>query len=119
MSIYSGELTTECVLKQVSRLKKAFPGIPVEFYDILTDRLKECNFNDKRLIDSVNNVIDNCKYPIPTIADFISFDKLVKLYNYEAMCKKVSEWGIKVWKEYKKIKVKDKMYWYDLSEINQ
>jgi len=27
-------------------------------------------------------VIDNCIYPTPTIAQFISFDKKIKIYDY-------------------------------------
>ena len=116
MSIYTDELTTKCIVEQASKLKKAFPQLPVEFYDILTDRIKENHFTDKRLVDSVNYVIDNCKYPIPGISDFISFDKKCRLYTYEEMCIKAQRWGKEIWKSYEKIRIKGIVFWYNLSE---
>jgi hypothetical protein len=59
----------------MSRIKKAFPTLPVEFYDILCERLKAKGFTDERLLATVNGVIDTCKYPTPTVAHFMTFDE--------------------------------------------
>lgn len=59
----------------MQKLKKAFPTLPEEFYDILCERIKEHELTDKRLIKAVNYVIDNCVYPTPTIANFILYDQ--------------------------------------------
>jgi hypothetical protein len=59
----------------IAKIKKAFPALPVEFYDILCEKIKEHNFTDHRLVKAVNHVIDSCIYPTPTIAQFITFDK--------------------------------------------
>lgn len=117
MSLYEGVLTTECMISEIKKLKKAFPGLPVEFYDLLTDRITELRFVDKRLVSSVNNVIDNCVYPMPTIANFINYDKKFKLYSYEAMCKLAIEWGPGVWKRHEKININNTIYWKEQTEI--
>ena len=59
----------------MAKIKNAFPNLPVEFYDVLCERLKEKGFDDERIIKTVNGVIDTCKYPTPTIAHFITYDK--------------------------------------------
>jgi len=59
----------------MGRIKFAFPALPVEFYDILCERLKEKGFDDARLSTVVNGVIDTCKYPTPTIAHFMMYDE--------------------------------------------
>src|SRR5574343_469715 len=63
ISKYSGELTATVLSKSVAKIKASFPQLPPEFYSILIDRVKDVGFCDKRLIDSVNYVIDNCIYP--------------------------------------------------------
>ena len=86
ISLYTGELTTKVIIESVAKIKKAFPTLPIGFYDVFTDRLKANGFNDARLRDAVAYVIDNCIYPTPTIAQFISFDKRIKTYTYSEYC---------------------------------
>lgn len=45
--------------------------------------MMEKGFTDDKMRDAINYVIDNCKYPIPSIAEFLSFDRVVKLYSYQ------------------------------------
>ena len=103
LSIYHGELTANAVISSVADIKKAFPALPSGFYDILTDRIKETGFCDTRLRDAVNFVIDNCPYPTPTIANFISFDRTVKFRSHEEMCKEALTYQ-QVWKEWMPVK---------------
>ena len=86
ISRYTGELTPQTVSKSIAKVKASFPQLPPEFYNVLIDRVKNAGFCDERLIDSVNYVIDNCIYPNPTIANFISFDKKKQLYTYVEVC---------------------------------
>jgi hypothetical protein len=60
----------------MEKIKNSFPSLSAGFYDILCDRLKANNFTDEKLQNAVNHVIDTCIYPIPTIANFISFNKI-------------------------------------------
>lgn len=87
VSVYNDTLTKECVAKNTIKLKQSFPALPGNFFDMFYDRIKENNYTDKRLSEAVNYVIDNCVYPTPTIAQFISFDKRIKLYTYNDVLK--------------------------------
>lgn len=75
----------------VAKIKKSFPGLPIGFYQVFDERLKANNFTDERLTDAVNHVIDTCVYPTPTIANFISFDRRIKVYTYAQYCKLCDE----------------------------
>lgn len=91
VSVYNDGLTAKTVVEQVSKIKKSFPSLPPEFYDIFSERIKESGFSDRRLIKSVNKVIDNCIYPVPTIGQFIAFDEKIKLYTYQDMLRLANE----------------------------
>ena len=116
ISIYKGNLTARNLVKNIAFIKKAFPVLPIDFYDLLTDRIKANNFSDERLNDAVNNVIDTCVYPQPTIAQFISFDKRIKVYDYSEYCKLCEEGQ---GKNYKPIKFKNRPapVWIHINDI--
>jgi len=104
ISIYNDSLSTKFIIESTIKLKKAFPALTKDFFDIFSDRIKENNYTDKRLEDSINYVIDNCVYPTPTIAQFISFDKKVKLFKYEEIVKMLND-NSNVFKSYKSVKI--------------
>ena len=64
---------------------QAFPKMPDATFNLLKDRFKENNFTDERLRDSINNVIDTYQGwdKIPNIANFIQYDKKIKIYTYK------------------------------------
>ena len=53
------------------------------FFNLLKDRVKANKLTSKRLTDAVNHVIDTFVYQKPAIANFISFDRNIKVYNYK------------------------------------
>ena len=112
VSIYKGELTTKNIINRTKDIKAAFPQLPPEFFDILAKRVKANKFSDARLNDAVGNLIDTCRYPLPTIADVISFDKRVKLYTYSELTAKVNQ-GYSM-KDFKKLD--DKKLWVSISD---
>lgn len=91
MSIYSGELTEKCIAECTMTIKHAFPSTETGFFKVFVPMLKECGFNDEKLLNSVKNVIKTCEYPTPTIAKFLNYDKKINLYTYTDMLKKASE----------------------------
>lgn len=91
LSVYRGELTQKELARNAAKVKAAFPALPPEFFQILIERFKAKGFCDTRLVDAVNNVIDNCQYPTPTLANFLSYDKNVKLYTYQQFISLVTE----------------------------
>lgn len=86
ITVYSGELKQETVVKGVAKIKAAFPSLTPEFYQLFISRVRDKGFTDQRLTEAVNHVIDNCQYPTPTLANFLSFDKRVKVLNYDELC---------------------------------
>jgi len=101
ISLYKGRLTSICVLGQIKKLKLAFPKLPAGFYEILSERIKAHNFTDERLKDAVNRLIDSYDYPIPTIANIISWDKRVKILSYHELMEHVNKYGENTWEAYK------------------
>lgn len=121
ISVYDGELTPKCLIESVAVIKKSFPALPIGFYDVFTDRLKANGFSDERLKDAIAHVIDTCVYPQPTIAQFISYDKKIKLNSYEDMLKKLNEFGPDVWNSYKMIKMADRIkpVWVHVDDVKK
>lgn len=107
ISVYKGELTPVCLAENVVKIKKAFPILPKEFFDVLEERIFENGFSNERLIDAVNNAIDNCIFPTPTIAQFIGYDKKIKLYTYNQVLEMNQELSGKAFNFYKAVKVQE------------
>lgn len=119
ISMYKGSLSTPCVIKNVARIKNAFPSLPEGFYDIFSERIIDNKFNDDRLIDAINNVIDNCIYPTPTIAQFISWDKKIKVYKYPDIVKMVEDGDPKAFERYQRIELEGlpEAVWIHINDI--
>lgn len=116
ISVYQkGGLTTKNIISQVKKLRAAFPQLPKAYYDILSQRIKANQFSDQRFDDAVNNLIDNCQYPTPTIANVISYDKKITLYTYSKVVEAVN-YGRDM-KDFKKLR--DKKLWMELSDAEQ
>ena len=99
ISLYSGTISTHAVVESVAKIKSAFPMLPPGFYDAFASRIIDNQFCDERLRDAVNFVIDNCIYPTPTIANFISFDRTVKFKTHDEMCKEAMTYP-QVWQQW-------------------
>ena len=118
ITVYTGELTPETVLTSIKKIKATFPALSNDFYDIFMERVKDKGFSDQRLKDAVNHVIDTCQYPTPTLANFLSFDKRVKLYDYNQFCSLVTE-GKASWGAYDRIKGNGSIYFVSKSDKAQ
>lgn len=83
LSIYRGELSDYTLATELKKLSVSFPQLEATFFNVLAERVKANGFTDERLKDSIGFLIDNFTYPKPSIANIISFDKRIKLYDYE------------------------------------
>ena len=121
VSVYAGDLNTKEIIESVKKIKNAFPQLPPGFYDVFASRLQDAGFSDARLRDAVNHVIDNCLFPTPTIAQFISYDKRIPLLTYEDMLKKTHEFGEGVWSDYKGVKLPGRIrhVWVHIDDIKK
>lgn len=117
VSVYTDQLSIQTIIDQFRRIQYAFPALGDGFYEILSDRINNIGFTDKRLSDSVNQLIDTCTYPTPTIANIISFDKRIKLYTHADLVKHLNE---NPFKYHKRIKHKGKFPLYaKITDIEQ
>lgn len=121
ISLYTGPLTAEVVLREIVRAKAAFPSLPTVFFDVLRDRINANSFTNERFKDAVNYVIDNCRYPTPTIADFVSYDKRIKFSTYDEMLKKASDLGPEIWRSYKPVILpgREKAVWMHVDDMKE
>lgn len=103
ISLYKGQLTTQRLIEGVAIIQKSFPSLPIGFYEIFKERIKANNFTDERLMDAISNVIDTCVYPTPTIAQFISWDKKIKIYTYPEIIDMVNDGDPDAFDRYKRI----------------
>jgi hypothetical protein len=112
---YSDQLTSKGILKYIKMIRDAFPDLPSGFYQVLAERIKENEFTDQRLADAVKHVIDTCVYPRPTVGNFISYDKKVRLYTYEEMLTKEKE----LWNTHKPLRLpnREKLLWAHTDDI--
>jgi hypothetical protein len=110
LSIYTGSFSHDFAAKQFKRLQAAFPQITPGFCEILLERLKSKNIPDERLKASIDNLIDNFKYPVPTIANIIEFDRRIKFYTYFEMCRMTEENSL-AFKYFSSVKVNGKTFW--------
>jgi len=104
ISLYKGILTLQTIVQCSVKVKKAFPDLPAEFFEVFQEMIKSEAFTDERLMDAVDNVIKTCIYPKPTIAQFISFDKRIKVHKYPEIVKMVEDGDPNAFDRYKRIK---------------
>jgi hypothetical protein len=76
---------------------------------ILAQRIMDKKMSANQLTDAINNVIDTLKYPIPTVADIVSYDKKEKLYNHKEVAESIKE-GYS-FDDYEMITINDKKRW--------
>lgn len=92
ISLYGGKPAgAQDIAVSISRLMVAFPKMENDFFNLLSERVRANKFTTKRLNDAINHLIDNFNYKELNIADIVKFDKKVKLYSYNDVCKMVSK----------------------------
>lgn len=87
ISAFNEEMSESNHLKEITNIKLAFPTLPTGFYSVLLDRVRELKISDQRLKFAVAHVIDNCEYPTPTLAQFIRYDRKIKVFNHVQILK--------------------------------
>jgi hypothetical protein len=105
ISLYKGTLTLQNIVQCSVKVKKAFPDLSAEFFEVFQEMIKSEGFTDDRLSDAVDNVIKTCIYPKPTIGQFISFDKRVKIYKYPEIVEMVDAGDPNAFDRYQRIEL--------------
>ena len=117
--MYAGVFTNEVAAINITRIKAAFPALSDAFFGILASRIIDNDFCNERMTDAVNHVIDTCQYPNPSVAEFISFDRKVKVFTYEEMLKKANDLGNEIWTSYRAVQFKnrERKVWVHVDDV--
>lgn len=94
ISIYQGcGLSEKAIIEATEKILTAFPKMEPQMIKLLKERFKANGFNDERMLDAVNYVIDNYRGydKLPSIADFISYDKKIKTYTGKELMEKYKD----------------------------
>ena len=111
VSIYTREAMTEQgIAAAVVKVRAAFPNLGKPFADSLVQAFKRNEFNDQRAMDAIHHVIDTCEYPEPTVARFISFDRVTRLYSHSEVVNEVQNQKA-TWVDFQATKVNEKTFW--------
>jgi len=110
MSLYSDNLTPDCVVVELKKLEINFPTIDKLFIDLLSERLVANNFTNKRLRDAVAYLIDNFKYQKPKVSDIIGFDKKIKIYTYYEIYSMIEKGESSGFEEFEKVEINGVIY---------
>jgi hypothetical protein len=83
ISIYQGELTKFALVEQTKRVLNMFPKFPQPMLEELKNAFADNGFTDERMKDAVNHVRDTYEGwdKLPNIANFIQYDKKIKIYD--------------------------------------
>lgn len=84
LSLYTDDKLDQMTFAHgMKRIKQAFPKLPADWYDLLKERCKEKNFTKQQFYDAVNNLVDTCVYPEPTIAQILNWNQTVESFTYQ------------------------------------
>jgi hypothetical protein len=79
------------VKNECKRLQSCFPQIPTGMVVVMAQRVLAKQMSAQQLTDAIDNLIDNYKYPVPTVAEVLSWDKKVKLYTHAEVVKEIPQ----------------------------
>lgn len=82
ISLYTDELTEDCIKENFKKLKACFPKMESGFYIILAGYLKSTGFTNQRLNDAVDILIRTNVYPEIVPGAILGYDKKIKLKTY-------------------------------------
>lgn len=92
LTIYGeGIVSAEIWATGSKALNDAFPKLPITWFNILREMVKDEKFTDQRFSDAVKSCIKNCQYPEPTIANIIGYDKTIKVYTISELQEKYKD----------------------------
>lgn len=89
ISIYENGTLSETAIEKIAELLfRAFPKLPNPTFALLKDRFKALGHSDQKALDAVYSVIDTYEGwdKLPNIANFIQYDKKIKIYTYKEVC---------------------------------
>lgn len=112
LSLYEDNyLDSKTWLEGIAMIKKAFPRLENDWFDLVAERVKALKFTNKRFLEAVTKLCDENKYPNPAPAEIIRFDKQVNLLTHDQVAKEGKTFGDSVWAFYEIVDIEGKPYY--------
>ena len=87
VTLYKGEPATKAeIAKETAALIAAYPKQTDAFMAILMQQIVDDRWPVERVQDAVKSILRKALYPTFTIAQFMSFDKPMRLYTHAGYC---------------------------------
>jgi hypothetical protein len=121
VSRYKGAFNQLTAIELTAKIKIAFPKLENLFFDVLIEQARKIGFSDERFSDAVDFVLQNFIYQTPASADFLKFDKTIKVFTYEQMLKKLETDG-KAFMSHKAVRIYEsqkKPIWATINDIEK
>lgn len=120
VSIYSDRVLDESVLKRLAEaIKKAFPKLSNEHCSFISRQMKKEGFTQQQAADAIDNALRTHKYPEPTPAVFLEYNKCYEAFtHHEVEEKHKGNWHF-INSAYDRIKLDDKLRYVLKSDVEQ
>ena len=118
VTTYKGTPATNAELQtQIEKLRRNYTMMDADFFAILTNELIKVQWPAKRVADAVTSVMRTKSGGFLSVADILSYDKPMKLYNYSGYCwlihnHRAKDDADKEKSDFGMIKVDGKVFWY-------
>lgn len=87
VTLYKGEPATKAeIAKETASLMAAYPKQTDAFMAVLMQQIVDDRWPIERVQDAVKSILRKATYPTFTIAEFMSYDKPMKLYTHAGYC---------------------------------
>lgn len=114
ISLYEGGQPPDkdFVGNEMKRLKAAFKQLDAQYFVVLMERIKDKKMTCDQLHDAISKVIDNCIYPIPGMAEILSFDHRVKIYTHKQVVNILLPQGY-TFDDLEQVNLEGTLYWIE------
>lgn len=118
ISVYQDKpLSIEFIPRITSFIQKTFPKLKTAYCAEIAKSMVDNGFTEKRAADSVLCAKNTYKYPEPTMAVFLDFNKCYKTYSWDDLNEKYKGDWITINKGFKMVKIGDVIKFVSNSDI--
>lgn len=91
ISVYKpGKVSSEVFALGCKLIKGSKPKLTDDWYKTLEIMIDRLGFNDEKFQDAIEVMIATCRFPEPSHADILSYDKFIDFYTWEELLENVN-----------------------------
>lgn len=120
ISVYSGKQLTKKVWDNgIAQIRAAFPNLKDDWYNLLTAKIRDKKFTVQQFVDAVDNLITNCKYPNPQIADLLNYQKGVRIISRQRFLTEANGQSKEFYACFTAIDIDGELFYANTSELKR